>query len=87
MSRPSEKAQRNYQKYLGKMVSQAVKKQIPGFKVPDYYKSNYYVRTGNTIVLNATPEYFQRYSNEPAHPNIWQHHLPEQYLFLAEKPD
>ncbi len=85
MSRPSEKAQRNYQKYLGKMVSQAVKKQIPDFKIPDYYKSNYYVRTGNTIVLNPNQDYFQLYSNEAANSNIWQHHLPEQYLFLAEK--
>lgn len=85
MSRPSEKAQRNYQKYLGKMVSQAVKKQIPGFVTPDYFDSNYYVRTGNTIVLYADEEYFQLYNNDPNNPNIWQHHLPKQYLFLAEK--
>jgi hypothetical protein len=85
MSKPSEKAQKNYEKYLGKMVSQAVKKQIPGFETPAYYKSNYYVRTGNTIVLYPNEEYFKLYSNDPENPNIWQHHLPKQYLFLAEK--
>lgn len=85
MSKPSEKAQRNYQKYLGKMVSQAVKKQIPNFVVPEYYNSNYYVRTGNTIVLYADEEYFKLYNNDPENPNIWQHHLPKPYLFLAEK--
>jgi hypothetical protein len=85
LSKPSIKAQKNYEKYLGKMVSQAVKKQIPDFKIPEYYQSNYYVRTGNTIVLYADEEYFKLYSNDIDNPNIWQHHLPKQYLFLAEK--
>ena len=85
LSKPSQKAQKNYEKYLGKMVSQAVKKQLPGLKTPTYYKSNYYVRTGNTIVLYPDHEYFKLYNNEATNPNIWQHHLPEQYLYLAEK--
>lgn len=85
MSKPSIRAQKNYQKYLGKMVSQAVKKQIPGFTSPEYYKSNYYVRTGTTIVLTPEEDYFRLYSNESANPNIWQHHLPKQYLFLTQK--
>ncbi len=85
MSKPSEKAQRNYQRFLGKMVSRAVKKHIPGFITPQYYKSNYYVRTGNTIVLYPDDDYFKLFSNDPNNPNIWQHHLPKPYLFLAEK--
>lgn len=85
MSKPSEKAQKNYQKFLGKMVSQAVKKHIPNFITPKYYNSNYYVRTGNTIVLYPDSEYFKIYSNTSDKPNIWQHHLPKPYLFLAEK--
>lgn len=85
MSKPSLKAVKNYQKYLGKMVSRSVKKQIPGFVTPDYYGSNYYVRTGNIIVLYADDAYFSKFNNDPENPNIWQHHFPEQYLFLAEK--
>lgn len=85
LSKPSKKAQKNYEKYLGKMVSKAVKKQMPNFITPEYYKSNYYVRTGNTIILYADEEYFKLYSNDIDNPNIWQHHLPMQYLFLAEK--
>lgn len=85
LSKPSKKAQKNYERYLGKMVSKAVKKQIPNFKTPEYYKSNYYVRTGNTIVLYADEEYFKIYNNDIDNPDIWQHHLPTQYLFLAEK--
>jgi hypothetical protein len=87
MSKPSEKARRNYQKFLGKMVSQSVKKQIPGFNVPAYFNSNYYVRTGKTIVLFADETYFKEFSNDPANPNIWQHHFPKPYLFLTEKLD
>jgi hypothetical protein len=87
LSKPSKKAQKNYEKYLGKMVSQAVIKQLPGYVAPEYYKSNYYVRTGSTIVLYATEDYFKLYSNDPENPNIWQHHLPKMYLFLAEKLD
>lgn len=85
MSKPSFKAQKNYQKYLGKMVSMAVRKQIPDFVTPQYYNSNYYVRTGNTIVLMPDEAYFKLYSNDPTTPNIWQHHLPKQYLYLVEK--
>lgn len=84
MSKPSEKAQRNYQKYPGKMVSQAVKKHIPDLKIPAYYNSNSYVRTGNIITLKPDEEYFKLFSNDPNNPNIWQHHLPRQYLFLVE---
>lgn len=67
------------------MVSKAVKKHIPNFNTPQYYNSNYYVRTGNTIVLYADQDYFKLYSNDANNPNIWQHHLPAQYLYLAEK--
>lgn len=87
LSRPSKRAQKNYEKYLGKMVSRAVKKQIPDFKSPEYFKSNYYVRTGNTIVLYPDQEYFDLYSNDTDNPNIWQHHLPVQYLFLTQRLD
>ncbi len=85
LSRSSIKAQKNYQKYLGKMVSKAVKKQIPGFVPPQYYASNYYVRTGNTIVLYADDAYFKLFNNDPDNPNIWQHHLPVAYLYLTQK--
>ena len=85
LSRSSIKAQKHYQKYLGKMVSKAVKKQIPGFIPPAYYASNYYVRAGNTIVLYADDVYFKLFNNDKTNPNIWQHHLPVAYLYLAKK--
>jgi hypothetical protein len=85
LEKPSKKAQKNYQKYLGKMISTAVAKQLPDLKTPDYYRSNYYVRTGRTIILQPGADYFVLFNNDAANPNIWQHHLPQQYLYLAEQ--
>ncbi|WP_027420751.1 lipase family protein [Crocinitomix catalasitica] len=85
LSKPGLKAQKKYEKYLGEMVSEAVKKQIPNFNTPSYYKSNYYVRTGNIIVLQPDEDYLKIYNNDEDNLNIWQHHLPQQYLLLTEK--
>lgn len=83
MSKPSEKAQRNYEKYLGKMVSKSVKKTFPNFKAPQYYKSNYYVRAGNTIALFPDSVYYKIYDSTKDK-SIWLHHLPRPYLYLIE---
>ncbi len=85
LDKPSRKAQKNYQKYLGKMVSGSVKKQLPDLTLPQYYDSNYYVRTGNTIVLYPDDAYFKLHNNEPTNTNIWEHHWPVAYLMLVEK--
>lgn len=83
LSKPAKKAQRNYEKYLGNMVSKSVKKQFPDFKTPEYYKSNYYVRTGVTIVLYADELYYKIFTDDPT--KIWQHHFIEPYYYLAER--
>ncbi|GAA4446809.1 hypothetical protein GCM10023091_40690 [Ravibacter arvi] len=82
LSRPSKKAQKNYERYLGRMVAKGVKKQLPGFTLPEYYHSNYYVRTGTTIVLSPDEEYFRIYPHETG--KIWKHHFPQNYLYLLE---
>lgn len=84
LDRPSRRAQRNYERYLGKMVSKMVRKQIPDISMPEYYQSNYYVRTGPTIVLYADSLYYQHHGNE-GQDKIWQNHLMKPYLFLAER--
>ncbi len=85
LDKPGRRAQKNYQKYLGKMVSRMVKKQLPEFSVPAYYNSNYYVRTGPTVVLHPDEAYWKVYDNDPDKPDIWRHHLPAGYLLLAER--
>ncbi|MFC0874977.1 lipase family protein [Saccharicrinis sp. FJH2] len=85
LSKPGIRAQKNYQKYLGKMVSRAVEKQMSNYKAPEYYKSNYFVRTGNTIVLYPDEEYYRQFDNSPDNTNIWMHHFTDAYMFLIER--
>lgn len=84
LSKPARKAQRNYEKYLGKMVSKYVRKNLPGYIAPDYYQSNNYVRTGATIVLYADSGYYQKYP-QTNREQIFQNHFIGPYLYLAEK--
>jgi hypothetical protein len=83
LSRPSKKAQRNYQKYLGKMVSKSITKQLPEFAPPRYYQSNNYQRAGHAIILKATANYYKLFPDTDK--NIWQHHFIEPYMYLAER--
>lgn len=83
LDKPSRKAQRNYEKYLGTMTSKIIRKSVPEFEPPTYFKSNDYVRTGTTIVLFATPEYYEQYPNDKE--KIFVHHFHLPYLYLLEK--
>ncbi|MBC8112710.1 MAG: META domain-containing protein [Verrucomicrobia bacterium] len=83
LDKPSRKAQKNYQKYLGDLMSKSVKKNIKDFEPPQYFQSNHYVRTGNTIVLMGDEAYFTLYPLEKE--KLFQHHLPPAYLYLAGK--
>ncbi len=83
LSKPALKAQKNYEKYLGNLVSKAVKKNLIEFNAPTYYKSNNYVRIGTTIVLYADDEYKKVFSQDPK--EVWLNHFIERYLYLAEK--
>ena len=85
LSKPPNKAQKRYQKYLGSMTSKTVQKTLPGFVPPAYYPSSHYVRTGNMIVLIPDEEYLKRYPESRTPDNLFPHHLHPQYLLLAEK--
>jgi hypothetical protein len=73
------KAQRNYEKYLGRMLSKEISKKTIGFKVKGFYHSNHYVRTGTTIVLKPEGDYFNRFPNVPSRIfiNHMHHTFPE----------
>lgn len=85
LDKPSRRAQRNYQKYLGKMTSKMVKKTIPGFIAPEYFGSNDYVRTGNFIVLKTDEDYYKMFPDNDR--QIFIHHLHPPYYVLAQKLD
>lgn len=83
LSKPALKAQKNYQKYLGRLASNTVRKNLTGYLPPEYYKSNHYVRTGNTIVLLADSAYYKQYPDSKE--KIFAHHFHPPYLYLANQ--
>ena len=83
LTKHTNRAQRKYEKYLGKMTSKYVKKQLPEFQVPDYYHSNHYVRTGSFVILVPDSAYYQRFPNDEK--RIFIHHMLAPYPHLAEK--
>ncbi|MPR35894.1 META domain-containing protein [Cytophagaceae bacterium SJW1-29] len=85
LSKPSRRAQKNYQKYLGNIASGLVQKNIAGYTPSEYYNSNNYVRTGNTIVLLADADYYQKFPDSAE--KVFTHHFHPPYLYLAQKLD
>lgn len=83
LSKPSKKARKNYQKYLGHYVSKSIKKALPGFEPPSYFNSNDYVRTGNTIVLLPKEDYYKEFPRDKT--KVFGHHLHAAYLYLTNQ--
>jgi pimeloyl-ACP methyl ester carboxylesterase len=83
LDRPTRKAQRNFQRYLGTMVSKQVSKQLPEYQAGAFYPSNHYVRAGRSVILLADEAYYGIYPNDPK--QVFRHHLFEPYLYLAER--
>lgn len=83
LDKPTRKAQKYYEKYLGDMISKQVNKVLPDFVPPAYYSSNHYVRTGATIVLTPDSSYDAIYPDNPK--TLFIHHLHKPYLHLLNK--
>lgn len=83
MNRPTRRAQRRFEKYLGRKAGGFVKKQLPGFEPPAYYKSNNYMRAGNMIVLYADADYYKLFPD--SRQNVFAHHMMAPYVYLAQK--
>jgi hypothetical protein len=82
LDKPTKKAQKNYEKYLGDMASKIIKKNINGFISPSYYSSNHYVRTGATIVLLPNDEYYKQFPEDST--KLFIHHFHTPYLYLLD---
>lgn len=80
--KPAEKARENYEKFLGDYTSKEVQKILPGFVPPDYFKSNNYVRTGTTIVLDGDAGYHENFPDNDS--TIFIHHIMKPYLYLLD---
>jgi hypothetical protein len=83
LTKHNARAQRRYERYLGRMTSKYVKKQYPQFKEPEYYHSNNYVRVGNTVVLMPDEAYYKLFPNNEK--KVFTHHALQAYLWLAER--
>lgn len=83
LTKPSYRALRRYQNYMGRMASKSVRKALPDFQPPAYAATNHYVRTGQTIVLYADDAYYAVFPDDKK--QLFIHHLFEPYLFLAER--
>lgn len=77
------RAQKRYQKYLGKKTSTFVKSQLKDIEIPRYVDSNHYVRTGQFIVLEADETYYKQFPDSES--KVFVHHMIQPYIFLAEK--
>lgn len=83
LTKPSRKAVRKYENYLGGFVSRAVKKNLPGFEAPDYVRSSDYVRAGAMIVLSPDSSYIEAYPQKEG--QYFVNHLHGPYYLLAER--
>lgn len=83
LDKPTRKAQRNFQKYLGDKASIFIKKNLPEFQKPDFIASNHYVRTGNTIVLLPDDQYREKYPDNSE--TVFMHHFHQPYMELTER--
>jgi hypothetical protein len=82
LDKPTKKAQRRYEKYLGEMTSMVIRKKLPNFSPPEYVRSNNYVRTGNTVVLYTDEDYFKKFPKNSHDISI--HHNFKAYLYLLK---
>lgn len=83
LDKPTRRAQRNFEKYLGRVMGRYVVKSLKDFKTPEYYPSDNYVRTGNYIVLKGNPDYYTRFPLDKK--KIFQHHMFDAYYYLAQR--
>jgi hypothetical protein len=77
------KAQRQYQKYLGRVTGKIILRTLKEYKCPTYYASTNYVRTGNVIVLIPDDNYFKLFPESKT--NVFIHHMFEPYYYLAKQ--
>ncbi len=83
LDKPTKRAQKSYEKYLGEMTSKVISKKLNGFVSPPYCNTNNYVRTGATIVLFANDDYYNHFPDDDE--KMWVHHFYKPYFYLLEK--
>lgn len=83
LDKPTRKAQKQYQRFLGTYMEKTVVKNLPDYQSPSYVQSSNYMRAGQTIVLLADDAYYKLFPDDPK--ALFKHHFLKPYLYLAEK--
>lgn len=83
LTKTPRKAQRTYEKYVGRMAFKQVKRYMKHMHEPTYTQSSNYMRAGTPIVLLPDADYYKRFPE--AGENMFRHHLFEPYYTLVEK--
>jgi hypothetical protein len=83
LDKPSQKAKKKFQKYLGVYAGKEVVKTLPDFQAPPFFDSNHFARAGNFIILFPDEEYYTIFPDDRE--KIFKHHALQPYLFLLEK--
>ncbi len=82
LDKPTRKAQRRFEKYLGRGIYSQVRKTLPGLQKPSYTPGNNYMRAGTPIVLLPDAAYQQEFPDSPNTPFI--HHTYKSYFTLLK---
>lgn len=83
MDRLTRRAQRKYEKFLGKVVYKQVRKYLEDLEQPRYAGSTNYARAGTPIVLIPDEGYLQKFPDTGK--NVFHHHLFDRYYYLVVK--
>ncbi len=82
LDKPTRKAQRRFEKYLGRGIYSQVKKTLPSLQQPSYTPGNNYMRAGTPIVLLPNAAYKKEFPDSPTTPFI--HHTYKSYSTLLK---
>jgi hypothetical protein len=84
LERKPRKAQRKFEKYLGRKVYKlAIKKALPQLKEPQYVHDNNYMRAGTPVILMPDDDYRTKFPE--SNTNNFVHHMFKPYYYLLNK--
>jgi hypothetical protein len=83
LNTPSQKAQRRYERYLGKRISKYIKRTLKEFNPPIYFHSDNYARAGTFIILVPHNDYYKLFQDSKE--DVFIHHRLLPYYYLARE--
>lgn len=83
LDRSTRKAQRRFEKYLGRMIYKPIRRTLPQFRQPDYAPGNNFMRAGIPVILMPDEAYMKDFPDSPATSFI--HHTYKSYAALLER--